>query len=385
MTVIVYVYIGYPLIIACVARLFPQARPEPLSKPEISLIIPAYNEEAVISQKIENCFALDYPKEKLDILVIADGSDDRTVDIVKSYENKGVRLLYTEERQGKTAAVNRAVGFALGEIIVFSDANNMFSRDALQHLMHPFADKEVGAVSGAKIIQKGDGLLGDSEGLYWKYESFIKNQETRVGCCTCVVGEIYAVRKNLLTVWPKSIINDDSYMAMNVLKQGFRIIYTDKARSVERISPSAREEVTRRSRIIAGRLQILSILGTLMPWYRPMVCWMLISHKFLRPFLPFAMLGALLTNLVVVLSLPVEQTFLRFSELSFSLYQAMLVLQITFYCMAVSANFIEQKGAIGKLLYLPKYLVNSNLATLIGWYRFLSQSQTPIWDRVRRL
>ena len=381
--IVFYAYIGYPLLVTAIAQFFFNPRQYHPAVPSVTLVIPAYNEEQVIDRKLENCLRLDYPKEKLQILVVADGSIDRTTEIVGQYSSKGVKLLYSSERRGKMAAINRAIPHITTEIVVFSDANNMFKADALRELVAPFSKRWVGGASGAKTIAKGDGLLGESEGLYWKYESFIKKQETRIGSCISVVGEIFAIRKNLLTPCPEHIINDDSYMATRLLAQGYQIIYVDTARSVERVSPSASGEQVRRSRIIAGRYQILSMFPQLLPWRRPLVSWMLISHKFLRPLVALAMMGTLVTNILLVLWQP-ENSVGLFFALAFPFNWLFLFLQALFYFMAIAGKFVKKTGIIGKIFYLPKFLVSSNIAALIGLLRFLRGSQTPIWERVQR-
>ena len=380
---IVYTYAGYPIILAVIARLFFSPVKYHALIPSVTIVIPAYNEEQVIEGKLENCLSLDYPKEHLQILVVADGSTDRTVDIVEQYRDKGVKVLHSPERRGKMAAINRAIPFINREIVVFSDANNMYSVDAVRNLVRPFSDMRVGAVSGAKKIVKGDGHLGESEGLYWKYESFIKKQEERIGSCISVVGEIFAIRKNLLTPGPDNIINDDSFMATRLLSQGYRIAYADNAHSVERVSLTEQEEATRRSRIIAGRYQIVSMLPKLLPWRRPIVCWMLISHKFLRPFVALAMLAVLVTNLLSVIR-PPEASASLLVALVFPLNWLFLLLQTVFYSVAVIGKHFEVPGVIGKILYLPQFLVYSNISALRGLYRFLRGSQSPLWERVQR-
>ncbi|TLM89871.1 MAG: glycosyltransferase, partial [Actinobacteria bacterium] len=202
-----YVYAGYPLLLALLARarkkaLYPPAAAEPC----VTLLIAAYNEERCLAKKLENALSLDYPPAKLQILVAADGSDDGTVAIARAFASRGVELSYQPARQGKMAAINNAMPAARGELVVFSDANNLFEPAALRELVGPFAAPEVGAVSGAKHILKDAGALSSSEGLYWKYEAFIKRQETRLGSCTGVSGEIFAIRRELFVPAPRGII-----------------------------------------------------------------------------------------------------------------------------------------------------------------------------------
>ena len=383
---IFYTYAGYPFLVTLLARLRPdwmpiiRSRAKQLPLPSVTLLIAAYNEEEVIAQKLENCLELDYPRDQLQILVAADGSDDRTPEMVRAFAGRGVELSYSPPRRGKMAAINRAVPLARGEIIVFSDANNLYAPDTLRELVVPFVDPSVGGVSGAKTIVKGDGSLGESEGLYWRYESFIKQQETRLGTCTGVAGEILAIRRHLFESPPDSIINDDFYMGMRLLKRGYRIVYAPKARSFERVSPSAQDEVTRRARIVAGRYQAISLAHELLPAH-PVVAWQVISHKFMRPLVPLAMIGALLTNLIAVVR-PTDKQDQPLRHLAPPLNWLLLLLQVLFYTLASLP--IERKGVLGKVLYLPTFLLNSNKAALMGLYRFITKRQSTLWKRVPR-
>lgn len=369
---ILYVYAGYPPLVMLLARLRGKERPFPAITPSLTLLIAAHNEEAVIAAKLENSLKLDYPDDLLQILVTADGSSDSTPDIVQQFSNRGVELNYTPQRQGKMAAINRAMPKARGSIVVFSDANNLYDIQALRELVKPFADTAVAAVSGAKIIVKDGSSLGHSEGLYWRYESFIKKQETCLGSCIGVAGEIFALRRDLFEFPPNNIINDDFYMAMRLIKRGYRVVYAPQARSYEYVSTSAKDEIVRRSRIVAGEYQSISLTGQLLPWPQPLVVWQIISHKYLRPLVSLAMIAALLTNVIIVM------------QRKSGLYGLLLGVQIIFYLLAALGQWRQWGGLMGKLLYLPTFLVNSNWAALVGLARFLSKRQTTLWQRAQR-
>ncbi|MEW6403157.1 MAG: glycosyltransferase family 2 protein, partial [Chloroflexota bacterium] len=281
-TLIVYTYFGYPILVTLFAKTRRSALLQRGSPPSITLLIAAYNEEAVIEGKLRNSLALEYPRDKLQILVVSDGSSDRTPEIVGRFSADGVELMHSPERRGKMAAINRAMPHARGDVIVFSDANNYYQPDTLIHLTTPFSDEKIGAVSGSKVIDRGDGNLGASEGLYWKYESFIKKQESRLGSCTSVAGEIFALRKNLYAPPPNNIINDDFYIGMQAIRQGYRLVYVPEAKSSERVSASAKDEIIRRTRINAGRYQVISLASQVLP-KSPLLVWQIASHKFMRP------------------------------------------------------------------------------------------------------
>jgi cellulose synthase/poly-beta-1,6-N-acetylglucosamine synthase-like glycosyltransferase len=267
-----------------------------------------------------------------------------------------------------------------GEVVIFSDANNLYEAGTLRALVAPFADKTVGAVSGAKVISKGDGVLGESEGAYWKYESWIKKQETHLGCTTGVSGEVWAIRRELFERPPDTIINDDFYMAMRIIKKGFRMVYAPQARSVERVSLSAQDEMTRRTRIVAGRYQAISRASETVPFDRPLVAWQVLSHKFSRPLVPFGMIGAFLLNLALVIW-PPQAGFL---QLSAPWNWIFLALQVAFYLLAALGSRVSGENQLARLLYLPTFLVNSNLAALFGLLRYMTGRQTALWKKVER-
>jgi len=373
---VAYTYIGYPLLLALMAKFISPRDPFSVSNLSVTLLITAYNEEAVIKKKLENSLSLDYPLGKLQIIVAADGSTDRTTEIVGHFKDLGVVLAFTPHRDGKMAAINRAIPLASGDIIVFSDANNMYEADAIQKLVAPFSDTKIGATTGAKLIIQGGSSLSRAEGIYWKYESWIKKNETVLGTCTSSVGEILAIRRELYNPPPNNIINDDYYIVLDLIRRGFRVYYVPEARSLEYISATARDEMVRRSRMNAGKYQAIFLSYSLLPFNQPFILWQIISHKFCRAFLPFGFIGALVANILIVLLQP--------NTLSAYFYWILLMLQISFYAAAVLGNWIKFQGVLGKLIYLPTYLVNSNLAVLRGFYGYMSKRQTNVWERVRR-
>ncbi len=373
---IVYTYVGYPALLTLLLRLRGRRpvidAPAETDLPSVTLLIAAYNEEDVIDQKLRDSIELDYPADRLRIVVAADGSDDRTCEIVATYADRGVRLSYSPERRGKVAAINHAMTEVDSDIVVFSDANNVYDRAALRMLVRPFADPEVGGAVGAKRVARGDGALGDSEGLYWKYEAYILSTESELGSCTGAVGEIFAVRRDLFEPPPEGIINDDFYMAARLLKRGYRVAYRPEARSTDRVSLSAEDEMKRRERIVAGRYQAITRAPDLLPLDRPLIAWQMLSHKFLRPLVPFAMAGAFVSNLLLA---PGGRRG----------YRLLLAAQVAFYGLAIAGKHVATDSLLSRVLYLPTFLVQSNLAAVAGLYRFLSRGRAmALWDRVPR-
>ncbi len=372
----VYHYLGYPALLALLARLLPRpVRQRPVT-PKVSLIIAAYNEEKVIKEKIANSLALDYPD--LEIIVVSDGSSDATAGIVRGYAAAGVVGLHRPQRRGKSAAVNRGAERATGDILVFSDANAFYFPDVIRKLIRNFADPDVGCVSGSKTVrppadsQRPESTVGRSEGIYWRYESFIKKKETMVASVTGVVGEMLALRQELFRPIPDKIINDDAFLCWHILRRGFRVVYEPEARCWETASSSGREDMVRRQRITAGRYQLLFRVGW-WPWNNPGALFLLISHKFLRLLLPFLMIIALAANLLL-LSFPAMPAMLLF----------LLAGQLAFYGLALLGLLLDRRGIRWRLPGLAYYILIGNLASLAGLFLFLSGRQSVLWQKAGR-
>lgn len=370
---VAYTYAGYPAILALLGRRRPEPpAPEPERLPSVTLIIAAYNEEQVILEKLGNAIGLDYPRDLLEIIVAADGSSDRTAALVRDHAPPGVRLLHRPQRRGKVPAINRAAAAASGEILVFSDANNSYAPDAIRELVRPFADPSVGGVIGAKHVVRGEDDLGDGEGLYWRYESFIQRMETRLGSCTAAVGEIMAVRRTAFEPAPEGIICEDFYQVMRLLRRGHRVVYQPSARSIERVSATPGDEMKRRTNIIAGRFQAMSMARQLLPVNSPRLVWQVLSHKFMRPLVPIAMIGMALSNLVLAVG-------------GSRRWLAMLVAQAAFYLTAWLGTRTALPGPGGRIATLAAFLVRSNVAALMGLRRFaLNRDGMHLWERVQR-
>ena len=367
---IAYAFIGYPLLIAAMARI----RPTPLAadpghRPSVSLIILAYNEERVIRQKLENTLALQYPADRLQLIVVADGSDDDTADISRTFP--GVVVLDGIERHGKLAAMHRGAAAADGEILLFSDANNHYDRDAVSAIVEPFADPPVGVVSDRKAIDDGDGRpLDRAEGLYWRYESRIKAWESGAGSVSGVVGEILAFRREAFPTIEAGTMNEDFVQAMTAAIEGWRVVYAPRALSLERASATMEDELTRRSRLVTGRWQALRKLMPRLVVRDPRLAWQIISHKGLRPIVPFAMLAALASNLALS------------AEHEWAIWLA--VAQGAFYAVALIGWFGEIRGWRSRAFYLPYYSCRVNVATLRGCADFALGRHEAVWAKVRR-
>ncbi len=351
-----------------------------MTAPFVSVLLPTCNGARWVADALRSILAQDY--DGFECIVCDDGSSDRTVEIVRSYADRGVQLSYDAARRGKMSAINRAMTATKHEIVAFSDANNLYAASTLRELVAPFADPSVGAVTGRKSTVKSSQRLGQADALYWRYESFIKGQENQLGCCVGVSGEVFAIRKELFTPPPSEIINDDFYMALDVMRKGFRVAYAEQAVSSEAASRVESDEIVRRSRIVAGRFQIMAMSLHMLPYRRPWIVWEVISHKFLRPMVPPVTLFAFLVTVIalfgagnsgspgwLVLALP-------FNWILFGL-------QAAFYLSAVVGRR-RVPGLLGKMLYLPAFLINSNLAALRGLGGYLTHRQTVVWKKALR-
>jgi cellulose synthase/poly-beta-1,6-N-acetylglucosamine synthase-like glycosyltransferase len=367
---VAYTFAGYPAIVAALARVRP--RPpvcDPSHTPSVTLAVLAYNEADIIAAKIENIMSLDYPREALEVIVVTDGSDDDTASRAREFD--GVRVLHRPERAGKLAAMNRAAEAAQGEILVFSDANNLYERQALRELVTPFADAEVGMVTGRKAIDDGNGrALDHAEGLYWRYESALKRWETTIGSVVGAAGEILAFRRDSYVAPPLGTMNEDFVQAVLTAADGWRVVYAPRAVSLEPASATIDDEATRRSRLVTGRSQAIWRLLPMLLRRRPVYAWQVVSHKGLRPLVPWALLAAAASNA----DLARRRRWPR----------ALAGAQLTFYATAALGWRLEATGRRNRVTYLPYYFCRMNLATLRGLRDFAAGRHEHVWARVRR-
>lgn len=364
---ILYTQMGYPLLLRLIIawRGKKQVKKEAIT-PSVTLLIPAHNEAKVIGEKIENSLNLDYPKEKLQILVASDGSTDETNDIVRSYAEQGVALSINSGIRGKISAINNAVPEAKGEIIVFSDAAEMYKLDALKQLVKNYADPEVGCVTGeTRTVYKSDTSVGESVSSYWKYEYYLKQLECAASGTTLgAAGTIYSVRKELYPYPPHYIIADDLVIPLKVIEQGYRVISDPEAIAIERVN-QAQIEFGRRVRNIAANYQALSYLdGFLNPFKRGLVSIEYISHKFFRVLLPFFVLAVLISNLFL---------------LHILLFKILFICQIIFYLSGAFGWLFQGLGKKIKIFQFPYFFCVANLAALVGFFKYLFGTQKTAW------
>jgi biofilm PGA synthesis N-glycosyltransferase PgaC len=319
----------------------------------------------------------------LQILVIDDGSDDATADIVREFASRGVTLLQQPARSGKVAAMNRGFAHATGEIVVLSDASPSYEKDALPLLVRAFADPDVGVIVGKLALWDAANAVVKPAGLYWKYEAALRSWESATGSTVGVHGNMFAVRRNLYHSLETGTVNDEFSIAMEVIRQGYRVIYEPDAISYDDASLKMGDEFKRRARINAGRYQALFAAGYLNAPNADLT-FRLFSHKLLRPLSPILMLVMLLANvLAVVWPADIFAQEGLFSTVSLTHGLALLFLagQVAFYLLAYLGWQAEQRGLHNKLLNVPYFFVSSNLAALVGFWRWLRRSQRVTWQK----
>lgn len=374
---LVYVFLGYPLFIWLLSKLSPKPVQKSDNPLKVSIVIPAYNEESVLEEKINNVLGFEFDKSKLEIIVVDDGSNDSTLAIARSFESAGVKVISHEQRQGKVTGLNNAMKVAQGDVFVISDADITTEKDAIREIMANFSDPTVGCVVGKGLMKNKDTETKESGGLYYKYDSKIKISESKVFATVGVSGHSMAIRKELLSPIPTDIILDDFYLAMMVLKQGYRVIFEPNAVSWEHPTVSLQDEIKRRKRITAGRYHIISIAREFFPTLSPLMRLEVISHKFMRLLIPFFMIFAFLSNIILA--------FDQFNLFLINVfYNLTLIGQVLFYILALLGWVANQSGKKVKILQLPYYLVATNYASLLGLYWFLTGQRTVLWYQAKR-
>ena len=372
--VVGYNYAGY----AIIARLItPKTAPLPIPDedrlPSVSFIVAAYNEEDCIATKIANCLELDYPRDRIEFLFISDGSTDRTETIVLAHP--AIRSLHKPQRQGKSAALNRAVSEATKEILVCSDANTLLNPDAIRQIIRHYQDPTIGGVAGEKkvLASTGKDEVGQAEGLYWKYESFLKKVDAACYSVVGAAGELFSYRRALYEPIAANVILDDFISSMKITKQGYRIAYEPGACAMELPSFSITDEQKRKVRIAAGGFQSIGMLkGLFAFWRHPRLSFLYISHRVLRwAVSPFCLIGAFVAGGMLAL------------HGAGLLYTLLFIGQCCFYGMAALAAFQPSLRRI-KPVKLAYYFVFMNYCAILGFFRFLKGNQSAAWEKSRR-
>jgi cellulose synthase/poly-beta-1,6-N-acetylglucosamine synthase-like glycosyltransferase len=376
--IVFYNYAGYAVIASIVNKWrHPPAIPNPTEDllPSVSFIVAAYNEEDCIEKKIANSLELDYPTEKIEFLFISDGSDDRTLSVIHRFTL--LRSLHQPQRMGKSAALNRAVTKAQNEILIFSDSNTLLNKEAIRQIARHYLDEKIGGVAGEKrVLPAVDtaGEVGEGEGLYWKYESFLKKTDAAFYSVVGAAGELFSVRRSLYTTLPDNVILDDFVCSLKVAQQGYRIQYEPSAYAVELPSFSMEDERKRKIRIAAGGFQAIGLLTPLLAfWKQPRLSFLYLSHRVLRwAISPFCLIVVFIAGGMLAL------------KGAGTLFLLLFLLQCCFYGIAALAALLPSFRRRSRPAKLAYYFVFMNACAILGFFRYLRGNQPAAWEKARR-
>jgi len=372
--IICYTYAGYAVVAWLWAKSLALLRKKNVLapfEPEVTLVVPAYNEGAILENKIKDCLALDYPAEKLRLLFITDGSTDNSADLLSNYPQ--IRHLHTAARGGKSLAENRAMEFVKTPYVIFTDCNTSLNEQAVREMVKHYQDPAVGAVSGEKKVMALDSSSGSGEGLYWKYESFLKRCDSDIYSLMGAAGELVSFRSDLFQPLEHDTILDDFVQSLRIVDKGYKVVYEPKAYAMEAPSTSMKDEMKRKVRICAGGWQSMARLKSLLnPFRNPVVTFLYVSHRVLR---------WSLTPLLLALLLPLNM-ILAWAQGGF--YTVFLALQVLFYLAAWLGWQAELRGRKVKLLLVPLYFSMMNVAVFAGFSRFLRDAQPAAWEKAER-
>jgi cellulose synthase/poly-beta-1,6-N-acetylglucosamine synthase-like glycosyltransferase len=369
LTLLAYVYVGYPIVAWIRAALHEGPLSRIRSEPFVTVIIVAYNEAERIERRILNLLSLDYPRAKLEIVVASDGSTDGTAERARHFESDGIRVVAFDLRRGKAAVLNDVVPSARGQIVVFGDARQRFESSLLRELLADFSDPAVGAVSGELVIRsrasEGGSTIGEGASFYWRYEKFIRRSESRAHSTVGATGAVYAIRQELFEPIPDDTLLDDVLIPMRIIRRGYRVLFEPSARAFDLAVASPRQEFVRKVRTIAGTFQLFSRERWLFNPFRNSLWFETLSHKALRLLTPVLHAVIVITN-VGLISLPV--------------YRWLLAAQLMFYAAAAAAHLLGQRRTM-VALKVPYTMCLMVWATVVGFVYFVTRQQQVTWAR----
>jgi len=377
-----YTYFGYAAVLWLMVKIKEAIKGKPAlpavdDYPEVTLLIAAYNEKDNVDAKVKNSLELDYPKDKLKIVWVTDGSDDGTPELLQQYPE--VTVHHLPGRAGKIEAMNRGVNLSTTPVVIFSDANTMLGKESVRRIVHLFANPEVGCVSGEKRIfsNEKDTAAGAGEGLYWKYESFQKRLDARLYSVVGAAGELFAIRRELYSEVENDTLLDDFIISLRIAMRGFVTQYDPDACAYETSSVNVKEELKRKIRIAAGGFQSMIRLAPLLNIFRyGILSFQYISHRVMRWTLaPLCLLLLLFSNF----ALAFQAGFFIWNFFTFVLW-----LQALFYAMALLGWSLENRHIKLKILFVPYYFFIMNLSVYLGLFRYLNNTQDVKWERAKR-
>ena len=382
LVICIYTYVGYGVLLYLLVLLKRMVKgkpkqmelPEDSQLPDVAFMVCAYNEQDVVEMKMQNIHELDYPKDKLHVVWVTDGSSDNTNEYLKAYPE--VEVIYSPERRGKTAALNHGLSMVTSDITVMTDANTMVNREAIREIVRCMQDPKVACVAGEKrVMSRHEGeIAAEGEGLYWKYESALKRLDSELYSVMGAAGELNAIRTHLYERMPETALLDDFIMSMRMVEQGYKIAYTSEAYAMEYGSANLEEESKRKRRIAAGGLQSSWWLRSMMnPFKNFMVAFQFVSHRVLRwSITPIALMALIPLNVALVMMK------------AGTVYTIIWILQILFYLTAFSGYLLEQHGHKNKLLYVPYYFLFMNINVFRGMHYLKTHQGGGTWEKAKR-
>jgi cellulose synthase/poly-beta-1,6-N-acetylglucosamine synthase-like glycosyltransferase len=378
---IFYSYVGYGILLFFLNSFRSskdKVRSDSSYQPEVTLFVPAFNEIDFLDKKVENSFELDYPENKLFHVWVTDGSDDGTPDALRKYDK--IQVYHKDERSGKIAAMNRGMSFIQTPIVIFSDGNTILSKDAVKEIVKMFEDPKVGCVAGEKRIYTKDidSAAGAGEGIYWRYESFLKRMDAELNSAVGAAGELFAIRTELFEEVEPDTLLDDFIISLRIAMKGYKIQYNPKAYAIESASASVEEELKRKIRIAAGSIQSVIRLSELLNIFKhKTLSFQYISHKVLRWIaVPLALVFLVPLNIMIV---DYYNGFFVWSVYTFILW-----FQFIFYILVLVGWSLQKHKIKFKILFLPYYVFMMNLSMFLGFFRFLGGKQSVNWERAKR-
>lgn len=382
LVICIYTYVGYGVLLYLLVLLKRMVKGKPKQielledsqLPDVAFMVCAYNEQDVVEMKMQNIHELDYPKDKLHVVWVTDGSSDNTNEYLKAYPE--VEVIYSPERRGKTAALNHGLSMVTSDITVMTDANTMVNREAIREIVRCMQDPKVACVAGEKrVMSRHEGeIAAEGEGLYWKYESALKRLDSELYSAMGAAGELNAIRTHLYERMPETALLDDFVMSMRMVEQGYKIAYTSEAYAMEYGSANLEEESKRKRRIAAGGLQSSWWLRSMMnPFKNFMVAFQFVSHRVLRwSITPIALMALIPLNVALVMMK------------AGTVYTIIWILQILFYLTAFSGYLLEQHGHKNKLLYVPYYFLFMNINVFRGMHYLKTHQGGGTWEKAKR-
>ncbi len=360
--IVAYTYVGYPILLLVLAAIGRRPVAKRYESQALSVVLAVKDEEINVKARIENLLAQDYPDDLVEIVVVSDGSTDRTVEIARTFEGERVKVVELASATGKSGALNHGVAAASHPIIVFCDARQRFAENVFAELVAMFGDERVGAVSGELIIEpRAGGDVGEGVGMYWRYEKLIRRKESQIDSVVGATGSIYAIRRELFRELAPHTLLDDFLVPMRIVLAGYRVVFVRSARAYDLASQSSSQEFARKVRTLAGNFQAVAMEPSLVNPLRNRVFFQFVSHKLLRLLVPYLCIAAL------VMCALAGGWF----------YSSLFAAQLLFYLLGL----VGSQGVGGPIARLAWTFIVLNAAAVAALWVFATRREKNVWKR----